>query len=101
MRLITNKRLKAYARLHPSCLPTLEHWAAIMQANDFSDIVAVRRFFPHADLAKTGSGKSVTIFNIKNQFRLITSIHYNRKAVFILRLLTHAQYDKNFWKNDL
>jgi mRNA interferase HigB len=101
MRLITNKRLREYAAEYPTCLPSLEHWEEIMEANDFADIVAVRQKFPHADLAKVKSGRTVTIFNIKNHFRLITSIHYNHKAIYILRLLTHAEYDKNFWKNEL
>lgn len=101
MRLITNKRLREYAAEHPTCLPTLEHWQEIMEAEDFADIVAVRQKLPHADLAKVKSGRIVTIFNIKNHFRLITAIHYDCARVFILRLLSHAEYDKNHWKNDL
>jgi mRNA interferase HigB len=47
------------------------------------------------------SGRTVTVFNITNDFRLITAIHYNRREVFTLRFLTHAEYDKGAWKNTL
>ena len=47
------------------------------------------------------SGKTVTIFNIKSHFRLITAIHYNYQIVFILLILTHGDYDKPHWKKNL
>ncbi|QWF72616.1 type II toxin-antitoxin system HigB family toxin [Methylomonas paludis] len=31
--------------------------------------------------------------------RLIASIHYNRRKVYIRNILTHAEYDRNNWKN--
>ena len=34
-----------------------------------------------------------------NKFRLITSIHYNRRKVYIRAVLTHAEYDRGNWKN--
>ncbi|TGK76307.1 type II toxin-antitoxin system HigB family toxin, partial [Leptospira wolffii] len=42
-----------------------------------------------------------TVFNISgNNFRLISSIHYNRKKVFIRHVLTHSEYDKGKWKEE-
>jgi mRNA interferase HigB len=42
------------------------------------------------------------IFNIGgNKYRLITAIHYNTRKVFVLRFLTHAEYDSRGWKEDL
>ena len=49
-----------------------------------------------------GSKRTVTVFNASgNKYRLLTAIHYNRKIVFTLRFLTHAEYSKDEWKNDL
>jgi mRNA interferase HigB len=31
-------------------------------------------------------------------FRLITSIHSNRRKVYIRAVLTHAEYDRGNWK---
>ncbi|MDZ4287146.1 MAG: type II toxin-antitoxin system HigB family toxin [Prosthecobacter sp.] len=62
----------------------------------------VRRVFPHADAVRVGSGNTVTVFNLAgNSFRLITAIHYQTQLVFVLRLLTHAEYSKNRWKLEL
>lgn len=62
----------------------------------------VRNVFPHADAVRVGSGRTVTIFNIGgNKYRLITSIHYNRQKVYILRVFTHRQYDREDWKEQL
>jgi mRNA interferase HigB len=36
-----------------------------------------------------------------NEFRLIAAIHFNRQLVFLLRFLTHAEYSKEKWKEEL
>ncbi len=51
---------------------------------------------------KAASGNTVTFFNIAgNDFRLITAIHYRTQLIFILRFLTHAEYSKDNWKQEL
>lgn len=41
------------------------------------------------------------IFNIGgNNYRLITFVDYEYQIVFIRNVLTHAEYDKENWKND-
>jgi len=40
-----------------------------------------------------------TVFNIKgNKYRLITEINYRVRRIYILHVLTHAQYDQEKWK---
>jgi mRNA interferase HigB len=44
----------------------------------------------------------MTVFNIcGNKYRLIAAIHYNRQRAYVLRLLRHAEYSKNLWKDRL
>jgi mRNA interferase HigB len=41
------------------------------------------------------------VFNIGgNDFRLITRVEYQRQEIYIRGVLTHAEYDKEDWKND-
>jgi mRNA interferase HigB len=49
------------------------------------------------------SGNPVVVFNIRgNKYRLIVAIHYRPSGrVFVLRFLTHAEYDKEKWKAEL
>lgn len=62
----------------------------------------VRRTYPSADKVKVASGNTVTVFNIGgNKIRLVTAIHYNTQTVYILRVLTHQEYDKEGWKRQL
>jgi mRNA interferase HigB len=54
--------------------------------------------------AKFGSASLVgncVVFNIGgNKFRLVTRILYSSQKVFILKVMTHADYDKDTWKAD-
>jgi len=35
-----------------------------------------------------------------NKYRLILSINYEKQIIYIKYILTHAEYDKETWKND-
>ena len=72
------------------------------KAADWSNIVDLRQTFPNADPVRVASGRTVVVFNIAgNRYRLLTAIHYNMRKVFVLRFLTHAEYDRETWKDDL
>jgi mRNA interferase HigB len=101
VRIITIKRLREYATLHPTIATTLEHWEVLIRRGQFANLLEIRKVLPTADQAEVRSGKTGTIFNIKDHFRLITAIHYNHQIVFILLLLTHGDYDKPHWKKNL
>lgn len=45
-----------------------------------------------------GSFCPIAIFR---EYRLITAIHYNLVKVFVLRFMTHAEYSKDRWKDEL
>lgn len=56
----------------------------------------VRSSFRNADLV----GNCV-VFNIGgNKYRLITRILYPSQKVFVLRVMTHAAYDQDKWKQE-
>ncbi len=41
------------------------------------------------------------VFNIGgNKYRLIARILYPSQKVFVLKIMTHTEYDKNKWKED-
>ena len=102
MNIITKRRILDYAKHHPNASASLSAWIAVASSARWQSIADVRKVFPHADLATVRSSKTVTIFNIAgNHHRLITAIHYNTRSIFILRILTHADYSKDRWKSDL
>lgn len=101
MRIITRKRLETAAKKHPNIATTISHWHVVTRRAKWTNLVDARRTFSHADQVRVSSGKTVTVFNLTNAFRLITAIHYNRRSVFILRALTHAEYSRGDWKETL
>lgn len=54
--------------------------------------------------AEFGSASPVgncVVFNIRgNKYRLVTRILYPSEKVFILKCMTHAEYDEDKWKAD-
>ena len=102
MRIITRRRLNEYAKLHPNAAASLSAWHDIAKGSEWANIREIRQTLPHADPAIVASGKTVIIFNIAgNHHRLITAIHYDSAKIFILEILTHAEYSKDHWKKSL
>ncbi|MBA2432938.1 MAG: type II toxin-antitoxin system HigB family toxin [Chthoniobacterales bacterium] len=102
MRLIKRTTLVAYAHRFPKAATPLDDWARLTLSAAWKNLVDTRKTFPHADQVKVKSGRTVTVFNLcGNDFRLITAIHYDRRKVFALNFLTHAEYCKDTWKSRL
>ncbi len=102
MRLIKRTTLHAYALRYPQARGPLDTWARLALAARWSSLAETRRTFPHADQVRVRSGRNATIFNIAgNKFWLIAAVHYDRQRIYVLNLLTHADYDKNDWKDRL
>jgi mRNA interferase HigB len=94
MHVITRKRLNVFADKYPETRSALAHWYRAVKQHNFTSFADLRTYFPSADQV----GK-LTIFNIGgNKVRLITTIHYNRRKLYIRAVLTHAEYDQGKWK---
>ena len=54
-----------------------------------------------ADFGTASLVGNCVVFNIGgNKYRLVTRILYPSQKVFILKVMTHAEYDLNKWKDD-
>ena len=102
MRIITRKRLREFSLRYADAAAPLAAWAKAVQAARWRNLDEVRLAYPHADNVRVDSKREATVFNIKgNHYRLITAIHYDRQRVFVMRFLTHAEYNKDRWKETL
>lgn len=102
MNVIKPSRIREYWIQSRRARPSLEDWLKKARAAQWGSLVDVRRTFPHADPVKVASGRKVVVFNIGGgNYRLITAIHYNRGNLYVLRFLTHAEYDRDRWKDEL
>lgn len=94
MHVITRKRLREFAAKYREAAEPLGVWFKVISANEFRSFSELRRVFRSVD--KVGR---FTVFDIGgNKFRLVAAIHYNRKKVYIRHVLTHAEYDRDKWK---
>lgn len=91
---ISRKALLTFWEKHPESKVPLLRWYKVITQTDFESFNELRTTFPSADLVK-----DLVVFNIGgNSYRLITSVHFNRKKAYIRYVLTHAEYDKGAWK---
>lgn len=94
MHVISRKALKDFSLAHADAGAPLDSWYRVAKAARWESITDVRRTFPHADFVAP-----YTVFNIKgNTYRLIVTIHYRYRRIFIKHILTHAEYGKDTWK---
>jgi len=101
-RIITERRLLEYARKHPQARPSLEHWKRVVLDHAWQNPAEMKATFNDVDPATVASGNTVYVFNIqRNEHRLIAAVHFNTGVVYVLRIMTHREYDKNRWKDEL
>lgn len=102
MRVIKEPFLKAMAVRYPQAATWIAGFRAVARAAQWQSIVDLRKDYPHADAVETKSNRTVIVLNVAgNKYRLVVAIHFNHQTVFTLRFLTHAEYSKNNWKNEL
>lgn len=101
-RIITQRRLREYARAYPQAKASLTTWQMRVMEARWATPADVRQTFNDADPVTVGSGNTVYVFNIqRNEHRLIAAIHFNTGMVYVLRIMTHKEYDRGRWKDEL
>jgi mRNA interferase HigB len=102
MHVIAAKAIQDFATEFKDASTWLMTFLDRAQAANWTSIADVRRVYPHADAVKVLSGHDVIVFNAGgNRYRLVTAIHFNRGKLYVLRFMTHAEYDKEKWKDQL
>jgi mRNA interferase HigB len=96
MHVITRSRLVEFWDRHASAKTGLLLWYKLTSTAEWQNLVELNQVFPAADLVG-----NFTVFNIGgNKYRLIALVDYTYQKVFIRHILTHADYDKDDWKQD-
>ncbi|GMU22984.1 MAG: hypothetical protein AMXMBFR13_30680 [Phycisphaerae bacterium] len=102
MHVISRRRLREFAAGRPDSETPLDDWYRTASKAKWQSINDVRRVYPHADAVTVASGNDVTVFNVAgNKYRLVTAIHYDAQRVYVLKVMTHAEYNKDKWKATL
>ena len=94
--------MRQWASEQARAASSLRQWVKVVRPVRWRSFAELRRTFPSADLVRVKSGRDVMVFNIGgNDFRLVCAVHFNTEMVFALRFMTHAEYSKDTWKNEL
>jgi mRNA interferase HigB len=105
MRIISRRRLREFwsQPARADARTPLTHWYAKTKAARWSSPADVKQTYgATVDFVKVASGNTVGIFDIGgNKYRLVAAIHYDFGRVFILRIMTHREYDDPRWRNEL
>jgi mRNA interferase HigB len=96
MHVISRKKLLSFSQIHANASVSLDNWYRIAKAATWKHLDEVRQDFSGAEAVG-----NFTVFNIKgNDYRLIVYVSYSTQRIFVKYILTHAEYDKDKWKND-
>jgi mRNA interferase HigB len=100
MRVISKARLKRFSEVsgHGDAEGPLRAWHTHVNSKTvtWTSWADVKATFASASLV----GDCV-IFNIGgNKYRLITRVRYASHKVFVLKVLTHSEYDEDKWKDE-
>lgn len=96
MWVVSLKRLREFWAIHPLAEVALRAWFSQSAAAEWQNFSALRGTFPSADMVG-----NCTVFNVGgNKFRLIARVFYTSHKVYILRVMTHADYDREDWPKE-
>jgi mRNA interferase HigB len=100
MRVISKARLKQFWKLpgHEDAEGSLRAWYTHINSKTVS-------WQAWADVKASFASASIvgdcTVFNIGgNKYRLISRVRYSTQKVFILKMMTHGEYDEDKWKGE-
>ena len=115
MRVIKKAKVEEFCKGHPQARKALLNWYDMVRKVRWRNFAEMRMTFPSADAVRVKSGRIAVVFNIRwNDYRLITAVHNEKTVkdqdgqnkiiegkVYLFFFLTHSEYDKNIWKDQL
>lgn len=94
MHVVTQKRIWEAQAQHPEAATALDGWYRLIKANQFENFAQLKTLFSSVDKVEDHY-----VFDIGgHKLRLIAHILFNQKKIFIRKILTHKEYDKNQWR---
>ena len=92
MRVITWKRLRAFAEIHPHALEPLKVWRRLLESYRFQSPAEVKEVFgSRVDFLPN----DLVVFNVGgNKYRVSVNMRYRMGCDFVREVMTHEEYDR-------
>jgi mRNA interferase HigB len=94
MRIINRKVIREAIARHSEWAASLNAWYKVTKAADWTNFADVRNSWKNSDIA----GRFVVFDICHNRCRLIASIKYKWRMVYIRHILSHVEYDEKEWR---
>lgn len=112
MRIISKRRLREFYTLHADAESPIMEWIKKTEHAVWTRFAEVRTTFGSADQVTIFRSsyertsfrikRTIVVFNIAGtKYRLIASINYETQIIYILQVMTHAEYITDKWKEQL
>jgi mRNA interferase HigB len=96
VRVLSRKKIRFASKEHPEWETSLLAWCKVAKSADWAHFLDVKQSWKNS-----GNVGTCVVFDIShNRCRLVAWINYKGKKVFIRYVLSHADYDKEKWKDD-
>ncbi len=90
MRIVSRKAIREASAKHGEWSASLNAWYKVAKNADWRNFAEVRNSWRNSDFV---------VFDIShNRCRLIATIKYRWRMVYIRRILSHADYDEKEWQ---
>ena len=94
MKLLNGEKLTQFCTRDATARSPLGYWRQVVEAVEWTSPADMKMTFRTADVVGPQ-----TVFNIGgNKCRLIALVNYRLRTVLVQHVLTHAEYDKEDWK---
>lgn len=94
VRIISRKAIKQATAKHGEWSASLNAWYKITKNADWSNFADVRNSWKNSDIV----GRFVVFDISHNRCRLIATIKFRWRVVYIRHILEHVEYDEEAWK---
>ena len=95
--IISWRKIREFIEAHPedpSALDSFSKWYDLVRNIPFANFHEVKRIFPTASAVG-----ELVVFNVGgNKYRLVVRILYEKRRVYLRRVMTHGEYDKGGWQ---
>ena len=94
VRIVSRKAIREATARHSEWGASLNAWYKITKDADWKNFADVRNGWKNSDVV----GRFVVFDVCHNKCRLIATIKYEWRMVYIRRILSHAEYDQEDWQ---
>jgi len=95
MHIVSYRAVRQFVEMHPESAGPLNHWYRVAKRAAWSSFADVKFSFNTADVVAP-----YIVFNVGgNKYRLVASIHFGARTLFIRAIMSHKEYERGGWKS--